>query len=132
MVHYYEYGRRMFPQLPSIDPFERENVPPVSHPLVRVHQERKGSRSLYFTENAGGEVSGMDQASGKSLHAELISEVSISRYKLKHRWSKGDLVAWDNRCLMQRAVPYDMNSYRRVLRRTTVAGKEPVRAPFST
>ncbi len=132
MVHYYEYGRRIFPQLPAINSFERENVPPVSHPLVRVHQNRKGSRSLFFTENAGGEVSGMDHSSGKSLHAELVAAVSGSHYKLKHRWSKGDLVMWDNRCLVHRAVPYDMNNYRRVLRRTTVAGKEPVRGPFSS
>ena len=39
---------------------------------------------------------------------------------------------WDNRCLLHRAIPYDYAAYRRVLRRTTVAGSGPVVGPFST
>ena len=38
---------------------------------------------------------------------------------------------WDNRCLLHRAIPYDYTRYRRVLRRTTVAGSGPVVGPFS-
>jgi taurine dioxygenase/alpha-ketoglutarate-dependent 2,4-dichlorophenoxyacetate dioxygenase len=38
---------------------------------------------------------------------------------------------WDNRCLLHRAIPYDYAAYRRVLRRTTVAGRGPVLGPFS-
>ena len=43
----------------------------------------------------------------------------------------GDLVMWDNRCLLHRAINYDMATYRRVLRRTTVAGVGPISGPFS-
>ena len=37
---------------------------------------------------------------------------------------------WDNRCLLHRAIPYNYTRYRRVLRRTTVAGSGPVVRPF--
>lgn len=36
MVHSYEHGRRLYPQLPPLSKFEKDTVPPVSHPLVRV------------------------------------------------------------------------------------------------
>jgi alpha-ketoglutarate-dependent taurine dioxygenase len=42
-----------------------------------------------------------------------------------HRWREGDLVVWDNRCLLHRATPYDSTRYRRLMQRTTVAGDGP-------
>jgi taurine dioxygenase len=40
-----------------------------------------------------------------------------------HRWQPGDLVFWDNRCLLHRAVAnYDMDKSRRVLQRLVVRG----------
>lgn len=129
MVHYFEFGRRMYPELPPMSAFERENIPPVSHPLIRLHPDRNNKKSLFFTANTGNEISGLTQKNGESLHSELVKIVNESKYKYKHRWDKGDLVMWDNRCLLHRAIPYDMNAYRRVLRRTTVAGSSPIKGP---
>ncbi|MBF86373.1 MAG: 2,4-dichlorophenoxyacetate dioxygenase [Pelagibacterales bacterium] len=130
MVHYYEYGRRMFPNLPPVSAFERENIPPVSHPIIRLHPDRNNKRSLFFTANAGNEIGGMKQEEGASLHSHLVDIVENSSFQYKHRWEKGDLVMWDNRCLLHRAIPYDMNKYRRVFRRTTVAGSTAIKGPF--
>ena len=132
MVHYYEFGRRMFPELPPVSSFEKENVPPVSHPLIRLHDDRNNKRSLFFTSNAGNEIGGMSQEDGAALHKRLFKIVCDSEYIYKHRWEKGDLVMWDNRCLLHRAIPYDMNKYRRVFRRTTVGGKKAIKGPFVT
>jgi taurine dioxygenase/alpha-ketoglutarate-dependent 2,4-dichlorophenoxyacetate dioxygenase len=41
------------------------------------------------------------------------------------------MVIWDNRCTLHRARPYDMARYRRVFRRTTIAGAGPVLGPYS-
>ena len=130
MVHNFEFGRMMFPELPPMNIFEKENIPPVSHPLVRVHPERKYRKSLFFTANTGKEISGMSQKEGTNLHSELVEIVEKSSFKYKHRWEQGDLVIWDNRCLLHRAIPYNMNKYRRVFRRTTVAGKGPIIGAF--
>ncbi len=40
-----------------------------------------------------------------------------------HHWRGGDLVMWDNRCLLHRAVrDYEMAKYRRVPHRTVIKG----------
>ncbi len=131
MVHYYEFGRRIFPQQPPVSEVEREFVPPVCHPLVRVHADRGNRRSLFITMNAGNEISGMSLEDGQALHRELAAHVSQPAFCYRHRWQTGDLVVWDNRCLLHRARDYDMARYRRVSRRTTVAGDGPIRGPYS-
>ncbi len=130
MVHTYEFGRRIFPQLPPVSEAEREFVPPVSHPLIRLHADRGNRRSLFITMNAGNEISGMSLDDGQALHRELTGHVSRPEFCYRHRWRQGDLVVWDNRCLLHRAREYDMARYRRVSRRTTVAGSGPIRGPF--
>lgn len=131
MVHYYEFGRRLYPALPPITPFERDAVPPVSHPLVRVHPDRDNQRSLFFTVNAGNEISGMSLEQGQALHKWLDEYASKPEFMYSHRWRENDLVMWDNRVLLHRATHYDMAKYRRVFRRTTVAGNGPAFGPFS-
>ncbi|HEV2532830.1 TauD/TfdA family dioxygenase [Phenylobacterium sp.] len=39
----------------------------------------------------------------------------------KHRWTAGDAVLWDNRCLLHRAMPWDMSDPR-VMWHSRVAG----------
>lgn len=131
MVHYYEFGRRLFPELPPVSQIEREFVPPVSHPLVRLHPDRDNRRSLFITTNAGNEISGMSLDDGQALHRQLAAHVSQPAFVYRHRWRKGDLVVWDNRCLLHQARAYDMGRYRRVFRRTTVAGDGPILGPYS-
>lgn len=131
MVHSYEFGRRLFPDLPPVSRHEKAAVPPVSHPLVRVHPDRGGRRSLYLTANAGNEISGMSLEDGQAFHRQLVEHLSQPRFCYFHKWQAGDLVIWDNRCTLHKAETYDMSRYRRVFRRTTLAGDGPVLGPFS-
>jgi taurine dioxygenase/alpha-ketoglutarate-dependent 2,4-dichlorophenoxyacetate dioxygenase len=131
MVHSYEHGRRVYGSLPPLSNFEKNAVPPVSQPLVRVHLDSGGRRSLYITANAGNEISGMPLEEGQALHAQLIDHIARPEFCYFHTWEKGDLVVWDNRTTLHKAEHYDMARYRRVFRRTTVAGKDPVFGPFS-
>ena len=66
-----------------------------------------------------------------ALHRQLASHVSRPEFCYKHRWRPIDLVLWNNRVLMHRAMGYDMARYPRVFRRTTVAGSEPILGPCS-
>lgn len=131
MVHTYEFGRRLFPELPPLTKFEKEAVPPVSHPLVRVHPDRNYERSLYLTANAGNEISGLPLDEARALHRKLVEHISQPQFTYFHEWEKGDLVVWDNRTMLHKAEAYDMSKYRRVFRRTTVAGDGPVLGPHS-
>jgi alpha-ketoglutarate-dependent taurine dioxygenase len=132
MVHSYEHGRRLFGALPPLSNFEKNAVPPVSQPLVRVHPDRNNRRSLFITANAGNEISGMPLEEGQALHRQLIEHVSRPEFCYFHKWKKGDLVVWDNRTTLHKAETYDMAKYRRVFRRTTLAGDGPALGPYSS
>lgn len=130
-VHSYEGIRRLEPTMPPTSSAERDAFPPVTHPLIRVHPDRGGRRSLYFTCNTSREIGGGTLEEGQTLHEWLSEWADQSRFCYYHRWRLFDLVMWDNRVLLHRAIPYDYARYRRVLRRTTVAGRGPVMGPFS-
>jgi alpha-ketoglutarate-dependent taurine dioxygenase len=71
-------------------------------------------------------VEGMDEKKSKALIAELTEFATQPAFTYRHKWRLGDLVMWDNRCTMHRAMEYDMQHERRVLHRTTVAGEAPL------
>ena len=43
----------------------------------------------------------------------------------KHSWRPGDMVIWDNRCLLHRGAGYDADKYRRYMRQARVRGDCP-------
>ena len=97
---------------------------PVDHPLVRTHPDT-GSKALYLGNHAS-HICGMPKAEGTALLEELLEHATQRQFVYAHRWRKGDLVMWDNRCLLHRAVAnYDMGKYRRVLHRSVVRGTVP-------
>ena len=99
-------------------------LPPVDHPLVRIHPAT-GRPALYLGNHAMGIV-GMAEAEGVALLSELLEHASQPCFTYAHRWREGDLVMWDNCCLLHRAVAnYQMNRYRRVMHRNVVKGSIP-------
>ncbi len=129
-VHSYGEIRRLEPQMPPMSREERDALPPVTHPVIRVHPDRNFQRSLYFTSNTSLEIGGGTLEEGRSLHHWLLDWIGRSEFCYYHRWRRNDLVMWDNRVLLHRAIEYDCASYRRVLRRTTIAGSGPIMGPF--
>ena len=98
---------------------------PVDHPLVRTHPET-GRKALYLGNHAS-HIFGMPEAEGRALLDELLEHTTKPQFVYAHRWRIGDLVMWDNRCLLHRAVAnYEMGRYRRVLHRSVVRGTVPV------
>ena len=129
-VHSYGEIRRLEPTLPPMSVHERDALPPVTHPVIRVHPDRGYRRSLYFTSNTSLEIGGGTHEEGTALHRWLVEYVGRDAFCYYHRWRPRDLVMWDNRVLLHRAIEYDYARYRRVLRRTTVGGSAPVMGPF--
>ena len=98
--------------------------PPVDHPLVRTHPDT-GKKALYLGNHAS-HIQGMPEAAGAALLDELLEHATQRQFAYAHRWRKGDLVMWDNRCLLHRAVAnYEMGKYRRVMYRSVVRGTVP-------
>ena len=129
-VHSYGEIRRLEPSLPPMSAHERDALPPVTHPVIRVHPDRGHQRSLYFTSNTSLEIGGGTHEEGVALHRWLVDFVGRDEFCYYHRWRPLDLVMWDNRVLLHRAIEYDYEKYRRVLRRTTVGGSTPIMGPF--
>ena len=98
-------------------------VPPVRQALVRANPAN-GRKAFYVASHAC-EIVGMPTAEGRSLIRELIAAATQPDAVYTHRWRAGDLVMWDNRCMLHRGRPWDESKYRRVMHRTTVAGDGP-------
>ncbi|HEX3885687.1 MAG TPA: TauD/TfdA family dioxygenase [Stellaceae bacterium] len=100
-------------------------LPPVDHPLVRTHPQ-SGRKALYLGNHAL-RILDMDDGKGAGLLDELLAHTTGPGFTHAHRWRAGDLVMWDNRCTLHRAVAnYEMNRYRRVMHRNVVRGTVPV------
>ena len=101
-------------------------VPPVAHPIVRTHPETK-RKSLFI---GGAIVSHAVTADGADAGTELVPELlehaTQAKYTYRHRYRKGDLVFWDNRCLLHRGAQFDESLNTRIMHRTTVLGGRPV------
>ena len=109
-----------------MDKGEYAQLPPVQHPLVRVHPVT-GRRSLYLSPHTMAGVVGMDDLQGRKLLDELIAHATQDKFVYRHQWQAHDIIMWDNRCTMHAVMPYDSVNHRRVLHRVTIAGD---RAPI--
>jgi len=99
---------------------ERAEYPPVRHPLVRANPV-SGRKSLFLGAHAS-HVEGLPLEEGRALLTTLLDHVTQPQFCYRHEWTEGDLVIWDNRCVLHRATPYDTTRYKRLMQRTTVSG----------
>ena len=91
-------------------------------PLVKVHPET-GRKSLLIGRHAHA-IPGLPAAESEQLLDELVSFACQPPRVYHHRWTVGDAIIWDNRCLLHRATPWDMTQPR-VMWHTRLAG-DPV------
>ena len=121
--HSWEASRRNLGAAPISEEQKRER-PPVTHPLVRTHPDT-GVKSLYLGLHTA-HVLGMPIAEGRALLDRLLAHTTQPPFVYAHQWRRGDLVMWDNRCLLHRASSnYEMATHRRILQRTVVKGTVP-------
>jgi alpha-ketoglutarate-dependent taurine dioxygenase len=84
-----------------------------------MHPESK-RRALYVNDRVRSFV-GLTEAESKPLIRYLCDHSVSPRFVYRHRWSVGDLVMWDNRCLTHLAVgDYDPAEYRHMIRTSTI------------
>ena len=123
VVFYWGAGARK-PDASPRAPADLREHPPVDHPLVRTHPET-GRQALYLG-NHSSHILGLPETEGAALLRQLLEHTTQPQFVYTHRWRIGDLVMWDNRCLLHRAVAnYEIGRDRRVLHRSVVRGTVP-------
>jgi alpha-ketoglutarate-dependent taurine dioxygenase len=107
---------------PSVSAMRDE--PPIDHPLVRTHPDT-GQRALFLGNHAS-HILGMPETEGAAILEELLRHTTQRQFVYAHSWHKGDLVMWDNRCLLHRAVAnFATDRERRILHRSVIRGTKP-------
>ena len=76
---------------------------PVFHPIIRAHPET-GRKALYFDPGKILRLEGFDERESDALIEDLTSYMIQPEGQYRHRWRKGDIVIWDNRCSYHRAA----------------------------
>jgi alpha-ketoglutarate-dependent taurine dioxygenase len=89
-------------------------------PLVKVHPVT-GRKSLFIGRHAF-RIPGMADGDAQKLLDDLLAFAVQPPRTYAHQWQPGDVMIWDNRCILHRACPYDY-SEPRVMRHVRVAGE---------
>ena len=94
------------------------------HPIVWTHAS--GRKSMVIGTTAD-HIVDMEIPAGRAMLIRLQEWAAQPAYSLRHKWTKGDFVIWDNTGAMHRAIPYD-KSTGRMMHRTSLAGSESIAA----
>ncbi len=89
------------------------------HPLVHVHPET-GERSLVIGHFVK-ELIGFSQSDSRLLLHIFHEHATRPENTFRWHWSQGDVVIWDNRATLHRAVD-DYGDLPRIVHRVTLAG----------
>ncbi len=76
---------------------------PVLHPIIRTHPET-GRKALYFDPGKILRIEGLAEAESDALIDELTGYMIQPHAEYRHRWRRGDIVIWDNRCSYHKAA----------------------------
>lgn len=89
------------------------------HKLVRTHPD-SGRKSLYLSRLMTHSIVGMENAEGEELLLHLIDHCEKPEFVHAHKWTPGDLVIWDNRCVNHARTDFSADEPR-LLRRYTIS-----------
>ena len=104
----------------------KKRLPPaVYHPIVRTHPEN-GRKAIYINPIRIETIAGMKETDAQLLLCELLQHAIQEQFQYRHKWKQGDLVMWDNRCLLHKANgDYDHETQSRYLYRVMLQGDKP-------
>jgi alpha-ketoglutarate-dependent taurine dioxygenase len=105
------------------------DVPPQLRPLVKVHPDT-GRPALFIGRHAHA-IPGLEAAESEALLDDLLSFACRPPRLYRHEWEPGDVVVWDNRCVLHRACEWDL-AEARVMRHTRIAGTPATESSLTT
>jgi taurine dioxygenase len=131
-IHSYEYRTNLqVSKLGVRKPLSEEQkrqTPDVEHPVVRIQPET-GRKSLFVNPGFTTRIIGLSDAESDDLLNRLFDHCQQDRFQLRYRWSKGDLLTWDNAVTMHCATVTELPAgTRRTMWRTVIGGDRPLGA----
>jgi taurine dioxygenase len=84
-----------------------------------------GRKCLFLGRRRGAYIPELDLAEGEALLDRLWAHATQERFCWTQTWQAGDLLLWDNRCVMHRRDEFD-DRYSRIMHRTQICGDRPV------
>jgi len=105
--------------------YDVTKTPGAVHPLVRRHPVTQ-RKALFLGRRPGAYIHGLGVAESEQLLDAVWAHATQERFAWYQKWRIGDLVMWDNRCVMHRRDAFD-EGLRRLMHRTQIVG-EPVLA----
>ena len=116
--HDYAHSRgKIAPHLASDR--EKSAMPPVRW-RIRWRNPANGRDSLYVASHTYA-IDGMPKDEAQSLIAELIDFATAPGHTYLHSWHPGDVIMWDNRCVLHRGRPWPNDQPRHMVRTTISA-----------
>ena len=108
---------------PPVSPIEALGHP---HPVVRT-VPTTGEEALFLGRRTNAYVVGMTLAESEALLDELWTHATKPEFQYRHRWSVGQVVAWDNRMMLHMRHPVD-ETQARFMWRTQTKGEAVIAA----
>lgn len=93
------------------------------HPIVRTHPVT-GRKALFLGRRRNAYIPGLPVADSEALLDALWAHATKDEFTWYQQWRAGDLILWDNRCVMHRRDAFDAAT-RRVMHRTQIKGDRP-------
>ena len=93
------------------------------HPVVRTHPVT-GRKALFLGRRRNAFIRGLSLADSEALLEALWEHSTRREFTWYQQWRAGDLILWDNRCVMHRRDAFDP-AMRRVMHRTQIKGDRP-------
>ena len=119
VIHSYVFSRsKVAPD--AVTPSHAASLPPVRQKLVRTNPSN--DKKNYYVGSHAEKVDGWGEAESRELLDGLLEKMTRPEDVYRHIWRPGEVVIWDNRCLLHRGCGYDADRYRRYMRQSRVIG----------
>src|SRR5215831_13927642 len=102
---------------------DARQAPGADHPIIRTHPVT-GRKALFLGRRRNAYIEGLALAESERLLDALWAHATRPEFTWHQQWRAGDLVLWDNRCVLHRRDEFDPNS-RRLMHRSQIKGDRP-------
>lgn len=99
-------------------------APGARHPIVITHPVTR-RECLFLGRRRNAYIVGLPLEESEQLLDAVWAHTTQPKFTWYQHWRLGDLILWDNRCVMHRRDDFDPGS-RRIMHRTQIAGAKPL------